>query len=128
MSNAGGSPAPGNSANQASISLRKSTPDLLRHVLEATLARGTGEMTAEELQSLQAIARSILQADSTEQLDMALIAERLVACLLTTRFPDLGSAEANRQMCQRIATSLCGDPTSMQRLKTLWNQLQQSIT
>lgn len=128
MSNGGGSPAPYNSANQASISLRKSTPDLLRHVLEATLARGAGEMTAEELQSLQTIAHSILQGDSTEQLDIALIAERLVACLLATRFPDLGTAEANRQMCHRIAASLCSDPTSMQRLKTLWNQLQQSIT
>ncbi len=128
MSSAGGAPAPENSASEASFSVRKSSPDLLRHVLEATLARGTGDMTPEELQNLQAVAREILREDSTDPLDMIQITERLVASLLSTRFRDLAEAEANRQMCQRIAASLCGDPTSMQRLKTLWNQLQQSIT
>ncbi len=128
MSNGVGGPAPDKSADEATFSVRKSTPDLLRHVLEATLARGAGEMTAEELQELQNLARNILQDSSAERLDMAHIAERLVSCLLSTRFPDLGNATANRQMCQRIAASLCGDPTSMQRLKTLWNQLQRSIT
>lgn len=129
MSNGGGGgPAPDKSTDEAAFSVRKSTPDLLRHVLEATLARGAGEMTAEELQELQTLARNILQDSPAERLDMALVAERLVSCLLSSRFPDLGNPAANRLMCQRIAASLCGDPTSMQRLKTLWNQLQRSIT
>ncbi len=128
MSSGAGAPAPDNSGSEAPFSVRKSSPDLLRHVLEATLARGPGDMSSEELQNLQAVARDGLRADSTGQLDMVQIAERLVASLLSTRFPDLANVEANRQMCQRIAASLCGDPTSMQRLKTLWNQLRHSVT
>lgn len=101
MSNGVGGPAPDKSGDEATFSVRKSTPDLLRHVLEATLARGAGEMTAEELQETKP-ARNILQDIQAERLDMAHIAERLVSCLLSTRFPDLGNATANRQMCQPV--------------------------
>jgi hypothetical protein len=124
MSSGGGVPAPENAAKQETFSARKSSPDLLREVLEATLARGAGEMSAEECQQLQAVARM----HRSSQLDMSEVAELLVAALLATRFPPLASPEANRQMCQRIAASLCGDPTSMQRLKVFWNQLRQSVT
>lgn len=124
MSSGGGAPTPDNPANAAAFNVRKSSPDLLRHVLEATLARGAGEMTPEELQNLQAIARE----HETAQVDMAEIAQRLVASLLSSRFPDLAKPEDHRLMSARIAASLCGDPTSMQRLKTFWNQLRQSVT
>ena len=124
MSSGGRAPTPDNPDGEAAFNVRKSSPDLMRHVLDATLARGAGELTPEELQGLQEIARE----KSSAQLDMAQIAERLVASLLSTRFPDLATPEANRLMCERIAASLCGDPTSMQRLKTLWNQLRQSVT
>ena len=110
------------SANQ--FSARKSSPDLLRHVLEETLAAGSNAMTTEEWERLQNLARSHWTID----LDMLQVAEKLVSALLTTRFPDLASADANQRMCQRIAGSLCGDPASMQRLKTFWNQLRASIS
>jgi hypothetical protein len=124
MSSGGGGPAPENAAKQETFSARKSSPDLLREVLEATLSRGAGEMSAEECQQLQAVARMHLSS----QLDMSEVAELLVTALLATRFPPLASPEASRQMCQRIAASLCGDPTSMQRLKVFWNQLRQSVS
>jgi len=129
MSSGGGVPAPDNAAKQETFSARKSSPDLLREVLEATLSRGAremsaGEMSAEECQQLQAVAR----LHQSSQLDMSEVAELLVTALLATRFPPLASPEASRQMCQRIAASLCGDPTSMQRLKVFWNQLRQSVS
>ncbi len=125
----GGSSIPDNSRNEApspanQSSVRKSSPDLLRHVLEETLAAGSNAMTSEEWEKLQVLARSPLMVD----LDMLQVAERLVSALLATRFPDLASAEANQRMCQRIAASLCGDPESMRRLKTFWNQLRASIS
>lgn len=110
-------------ADSFASAARKSSPDLLRHVLEETLARGAGEMSSEELAAL----RDVAQALAGSHMDMSLIAEKLVAALLSKRFPDLANPDAHRQMSRRIAASLCGDPTSMQRLKTLWNQLRQSI-
>ena len=124
MSSGGGAPAPERPTGPSSDAVRKSSPDLLRHVLEATLARDNAEISAAELEQLRDIARQ----HQTASLDMAQIAERLVASLLSSRFPDLASADAHRLMCSQIASSLCGDPTSMQRLKTLWNQLRQSVT
>jgi hypothetical protein len=124
MSSGGGAPAPNNAAKHETFSARKSSPDLLREVLEATLARGAGEMSTEECQQLQSIARAQL----SKELDMAEVAVLLVEALLAKRFPPLASPEASRQMCQRIAASLCGDPTSMQRLKVFWSQLRQSVS
>ena len=125
----GGSSVPDNSRNEAPSSAnqfaaKKSSPDLLRHVLEETLAAGSNAMTSQEWETLQALARS----HSTNDLDMLSVAEKLVSALLTTRFPDLAGGDANQRMCQRIAASLCGDPESMQRLKTFWNQLRASIS
>lgn len=125
----GGASAPDNSRNEAQssanqFSAKKSSPDLLRHVLEETLAAGSSAMTPEEWEKLQALARSPSMVD----LDMHQVAEKLVSALLATRFPDLASADANHRMCQRIAGSLCGAPESMQRLKTFWNQLRASIS
>lgn len=122
MSSGSGAPTP-EDAPQA-WNVRKSSPDLLRHVLEATLSRGAGELTPGELEALQAIARQ----QGTAAVDMAEITEQLVASLLAARFPDLAPPETHRLMSQRIAASLCGDPTSMQRLKIFWNQLRQSVT
>ena len=124
MSSGGRAPTPDDAAHASAFNARKTSPDLLRHVLEATLARGAGELTSEELQGLQAIARE----HGASTLDMAQITELLVASLLSSRFPDLAHPAAHRLMSQRIAASLCGDPTSMQRLKTFWNQLRQSVT
>lgn len=124
MSSGGGAQTPDDAPQAAAWNVRKSSPDLMRHVLEATLSRGAGEMTPEELEALQAIARQ----HGTAAVDMAEITEQLVASLLASRFPDLAQPEAHRLMSQRIAASLCGDPTSMQRLKTFWNQLRQSVT
>ncbi|MCA9133062.1 MAG: hypothetical protein KDA45_07895 [Planctomycetales bacterium] len=112
------------SAEETTFSAKKSSPDLLRHVLEATLAQGETDMTAEEWQSLQAIAREHREA----QLPIDRAAPLLVAALLATRFPDLARPETHAQMCQRISDSLCGDPTAMQRLKTFWNQLSESVS
>ena len=130
----GSSSAPDNSRNEAQFSAdqlsanpfsaKKSSPDLLRHVLEETLAAGSNAMTTEEWEKLQALARSPLM----NGLDMLQVAEKLVTALLATRFPDLSNADANLRMCQRIASSLCGDPASMQRLKVFWNQLRASIS
>ncbi|QDV25564.1 hypothetical protein [Aureliella helgolandensis] len=124
MSNAGNSSDPNSSANDGSFSIRKSSPDLLREVLESTLTRGEGGLAPEELLALQEIAR----AHGDSQLDMLQITELLVAGLLSTRFPGLANRETNQLMCQRIADSLCGDPVSMQRLKTMWNQLRESVS
>lgn len=119
----GGAPVPDNSSNEAQFSAKKSSSDLLRHVLEETLAAGSNAMTSLEWEKMQGLARS----HRTDELDMHQVAEKLVAALLATRFPNLASADANQSMCQRIATSLCGDPESMQRLKIFWNQLRASI-
>ena len=128
MSN-GGSAVPDSSGNEGQLpanqfSAKKPSPDLLRHVLEETLAAGSNAMTPEEWEKLQALARS----DWTNDLDMLQVTEKLVSALLSTRFPGLASADANHRMCQSIAGSLCGDPESMQRLKTFWNQLRESIS
>ena len=120
----GGSPAPNNSRSETEFSARKSSPDLMRHVLEATLARGSNAMAPEEWERLQAVAR----LHASDELDMSLVAEKLVAALLAVRFPHLSSENEACLMCQRIASSLCGDPASMQRLKTFWNQLRESIS
>ena len=119
MSNADRS-TPGSSASSG-FSVRKSSPDLLRHVMEATLASGEPGMTAEEWQAI----RSIADDPQNSSLGMDCVAELLVTALLSTRFPDLAAQETSQLMCQRIAASLCGDPTSMQRLKTFWNQLRE---
>ena len=116
----GGPSVPGNSRNEEQFAAKKSSPDLLRHVLEATLAAGSNAMTPEEWEKLQALARSPAMAEA----DMLQVTEKLVSALLATRFPDLAKADADQRMCQRIAGSLCGDPASMQRLKTFWNQLR----
>ncbi len=116
----GGSSASDNSRAQTQFSARKSSPDLMRHVLEATLARGSSAMTAEEWAKLRELARNHMSAD----LEMSQVAHKLVAALLAIRFPDLGSPDDSRLMCHSIAASLCGDPTSMQRLKLFWNQLR----
>lgn len=117
----GGSSASENSRTQTQFSARKSSPDLMRHVLEATLARGSSALTAEEWAGLRDIARDHMTAD----LDMTQVAQKLVAALLATRFPDLGGPDDSRLMCHSIAASLCNDPTSMQRLKLFWNQLRE---
>lgn len=119
----GGSSASDNSRPEVEFSARKSSPDLMRHVLEATLARGSNAMTSEEWGRLQDLAR----AHATDDLDMSQVAEKLVASLLATRFPDLTNMDERCLMCERIAGSLCGDPASMQRLKTFWNHLRESI-
>lgn len=119
----GSASAPDNSPNEPQFSAKKSSSDLLRHVLEETLAAGSNAMTSLEWEKMQALARS----HRTDELDMHQVAEMLVADLLATRFPNLASVAANQSMCQRIASSLCGDPESMQRLKTFWNQLRASI-
>ncbi len=124
MSSADGSTSPENESNEPSFSIRKSSTDLLRHVLEATLAKGEAGMTHEEWESILEIARTNQGAD----LPMDRVTELLVDALLATRFPDLAKKEARRQMCQHISSSLCGDPTSMQRLKAFWNQLRESVS
>lgn len=119
-----GSSIPDNSRKEDQFSAKKSSSDLLRHVLEETLAAGSNAMTSQEWEKLQGLARS----HATNDIDMHQIAEKLVSALLATRFPDLASADANHRMSQRIAGSLCDDPESMQRLKTFWNQLRASIS
>jgi hypothetical protein len=119
----GGASESNNARQETEFSARKSSPDLMRHVLDATLARGSNAMTSEEWERLQALARK----HATDDLDMSQVAEILVTSLLGTRFPDLTSANEKCLMCQRIAGSLCGDPASMQRLKTFWNQLRESV-
>src|SRR5690606_23489686 len=103
--------------------IRKSSTDLLRHVLEATLARGESGVSADEWEALQGIARD----PAHRELPIDRAAELLVGALLATRFPDLADPEARRRMCERIAGSLCGDPTAMQRLKLFWHQLCESV-
>lgn len=120
----GGSSVPDNSHKEDQFSAKKSSSDLLRHVLEETLAAGSNAMTSQEWEKLQGLARS----HATNDIDMHHIAEKLVSAMLATRFPDLASADANHRMSQRIAGSLCDDPESMQRLKTFWNQLRASIS
>lgn len=119
----GDAPVPENSSNEAQFSAKKSSTDLLRHVLEETLAAGSNAMTSLEWEKMQAVARTHL----ADELDMHQVAEMLVAALLATRFPNLPGADANQRMVQRIANSLCEDPESMQRLKNFWNQLRASI-
>lgn len=77
-------------------------------------------MTEEELAKLKDLARNHMAAD----LDMAEVAHQLVTALLAIRFPDLGNPDHSSLMCHSIATSLCGDPASMQSLKLFWNQLR----
>ncbi|MEO8271287.1 MAG: hypothetical protein ABI557_16315, partial [Aureliella sp.] len=78
----GGASVPDNSSNESSYSdnqssAKKSSPDLLRHVLEETLAAGSNAMTSQEWETLQDLAR----IHSTDDLDMNQIAEKLVSAL-----------------------------------------------
>ena len=124
MSNADGSREPSLDSRNPTFSSKKSSPDLLRHVLEETLQRGKSGMSEPEWQAI----RQIASEHRERQLSMDQITELLVAALLAARFPDLASQESRRSMCNRIAASLCGDPTSMQRLKIFWQQLCESVT
>ena len=103
---------------------RKSSPDLLRHVLEETLARGEQGMTQDEWRAVQVIARA--HVHSKHELPLEHITQILVEALLTTRFPDLAEADRRKRMSQTISATLCMDPTSRERITTFWKQLRES--
>jgi hypothetical protein len=110
--------------SQESHAAKNSSPDLLRYVLEATLAKGQNVMSPEEWQAV----RQVAIAQQYQELPIDQVAEQLVEALLTTRFQGLQGEDTHRRMCQTIASSLCGDPDSMNRLKIFWKQLRESIT
>ena len=114
-----------NSRDQPSVSqeFRKPSPDLMRQVLEETLARGDAGLTPEEWQAVRQIALVHAQCD----LPIDQVALMPVTTLLATRFPELGDEAARQRMCSCVTGSLCGDPTSMQRLKNFWQQLRESV-
>ena len=126
MSSAEGSPSEFPARAEKTYSTRKSTPDLLRHVLEETLARGQSSMSEDEWRAMQMVART--QQHMQLQLPMEHVIQLLVEALISTRFPDLASVKVRRQMCQMISGSLCEDPTSMQRMSVFSEQLCESVS
>ncbi len=98
-------------------------PNLLSQVLQETLARGGTGLKAAEWEAFRQIAKSPDNRDRSIN-EVSLL---LVECFLTTRFPKMTGQRSLEPMCQRISESLCGDPVSMQRMKTFWGQLQESV-
>ncbi len=120
------------SAHSTSREAAQRSTELLKTVLEATLARGQNAITAEELDALREAAKS----NSSGQMPLQEVALLLVRTFLTARFKDRLEAgqtnEARQQsldaMCKSIAETLCGDPNSAIRLTQLWKLLHESNT
>ncbi len=124
MSSAEGSPNRRYEAQEEqAFTTQKSSPDLLRHVLEETLARGEAGLSQDEWRSLQVIARRMESAATVE-----VVTQSLVESLLSTRFPGLADVNSRRQMCQLISRSLCEDPVSLERIHNFWQQLRESVS
>ena len=126
MSSAEGSSNSQYGSPEQTFFARKSSPDLLRHVLEETLARGEQGMTLDEWRAIQMIARTHIH--SKHELPLEHITQILVEGLLSTRFPELADSENRKRMSQTISASLCTDPTSRERIKVFWKQLRESLT
>ncbi len=99
--------------------------DLMERVLEETLAAtdAAAPLEPRELEALKEVARR----HPDEPLTLLPVATELVRAVLSTRFGHLrDGTESWQSMTSTIAETLMDDPSSRDRLQSLWAQLSEA--
>ena len=99
--------------------------DLMERVLEETLAATDSDASLEpgELEALKEVARR----HANEPLTLSPVANELVGAVLSARFGSLREKTEQRQsVSSTIAETLMDDPSSRERLQSLWARLSEA--
>ena len=98
---------------------------LLDELLESTLSQRGKTLSREEWELL----RSVTIKSDENQVEFTESTTRIIEAFLHTRFPKTLANQKNlRRMSESIAQTLCGDPTSRQRLVEFLQHLRAANT